>query len=288
MTTYAVAGASGHTGAAVASALLDRGEKVRVIVRDASKGERFAARGAEVVVADLEDPKAVERAFAGVDGAFVLVPPNMGAPDFRAYQRQVVDAIATAAEATKLPHLVLLSSVGAHLPSGNGPIAGLYEAERRFRKLPATKSTFIRAASFHENIGGALATLEQGFVVSFLPAGYAWDMIATVDIAKLATTALLEGAKETTVIELGGPAVSYDEVAKHLSDLVGKPIRVQEAPLTAIAPTFEGFGMSKSLAALYQELMTGMGSGHIAFEGGHRRVQGTTSVKSVLAQMLGR
>ncbi len=288
MTTYAVAGASGHTGAAIASALLDQGKKVRVIVRDAAKGERFAARGAEVVVADLEDAKAVERAFAGTAGAFVLVPPNMAAPDFRAYQRRVVDAIAKAAEATKLPHLVLLSSVGAQLASGNGPIAGLYEAEQRFRKLPVTKNTFIRAASFHENLGGSLATLEQGFIVSFQPAKFAWDMIATADIAKLATTALLEGAKETTVIELGGPPVSYDDVAKHLSDLVGKPIRVQEAPVTAVAATFEGFGMSPSLAALYQELMTGIGTGHIVFEGGHRRVQGTTPVKAVLAQMLGR
>jgi uncharacterized protein YbjT (DUF2867 family) len=284
--TYAVAGASGHTGAAIATALLDRGEKVRVIVRDPAKGERFAARGAEVVVADLEDATAVERAFADVEGAFVLVPPNLGAKDFRAYQRKVVDAIARAAEATKLPHLVLLSSVGAQHSAGNGPIAGLHEAEQRFRRLPATKSTFIRAASFHENVGGALATLEQGFIVSFMLAGFAWDMIATSDIAKLATTALLEGAKETTVIELGGPAVSYEEIAKHLSELVGRPVRVQEAPLSAIAPTFESFGMSPSLAALYQELMTGISTGHVVFEGGHRRVHGTTSVKTVLAQLL--
>ena len=46
--------------------------------------------------------------------------------------------------------------------------------------------------------------------------------------------------------------------------------------------------MSPSLAALYQELMTGISTGHVDWEGGHRRVQGTTTVKTVLAQMLGR
>src|ERR1051325_5750281 len=36
---YVVAGVTGHTGGAVAEALLAQGEKVRVIVRDADRGE---------------------------------------------------------------------------------------------------------------------------------------------------------------------------------------------------------------------------------------------------------
>ena len=284
--TYAVVGASGHTGAVVASTLLDQGKKVRVIVRDPAKGERFAARGAEVAVADVEDAAALQRAFSGVDGAFVLVPPNMQSEDFRAYQRRVVDALARAAEGAKLPHLVLLSSVGAQHPDGNGPIAGLYEAEQRLRGLPATKSTFIRASSFMENLGASLATLAHGFIPAFVPADKAYDMVATVDIGKLAATALLEGARETTVIELGGPPVSANDVAAILSELVGKPIAVQQAPLAAVAPTFQGFGMPADLAGLYQEMLTGIANGRVSWEGGHRRVQGSTPVKAVLAGMI--
>jgi hypothetical protein len=80
--------------------------------------------------------------------------------------------------------------------------------------------------------------------------------------------------------------VSTNDVAAALSELVGKPIRVQQAPLEAVAPMFQGFGMPAQLASLYQELLTGIASGHVAWEGGHRRVQGTTSVKTVLAGML--
>jgi uncharacterized protein YbjT (DUF2867 family) len=267
---------------------LDQGKKVRVIVRDPAKGERFAARGAEVVVADVEDAAGLQRAFTGVQGAFVLVPPNMQAPSFRAYQQRATDAIVRAAEGAKLPHLVLLSSVGAQHASGNGPIAGLHEAEERLRKLAVTKSTFIRASSFMENLGGSLATLGQGFIPTFVPADQAYDMIATVDIGKLAASALLEGARETTVIELGGPPVSANDVAAALTELVGKPIRAQDAPLSAVAPTFQSFGMPADLAALYQEMLEGIASGHVSWEGGHRRVQGTTPVKTVLAGMLGR
>ena len=285
--TYAVVGASGNTGAVVANTLLDQGKNVRVIVRDAAKAERFAARGAEVAVADIEDAAALQRAFAGAEGAFVLVPPNMQTDDFRGYQRRAVDAIARAAEGAKVPHLVLLSSIGAQHPDGNGPIAGLHDAEQRFRKLAATKSTFIRASSFMENLGSSLATLAQGFIPTFSPPDHAYDMIATVDIGKLAASALLEGARETTVIEFGGPPVSPNEVGAALSELVGKPIRVQQAPLEAVAPTFQSFGMRPDLAALYQEMVSGMVSGRVGWEGGHRRVQGTTPVKAVLAQMLG-
>jgi uncharacterized protein YbjT (DUF2867 family) len=286
--TYAIAGVSGHTGAVAAHTLLDREARVRVVVRDADKGKPFAARGAEVAIADLGDAEALARAFAGVKGAFVLVPPNMVVPDFRAYQRKIVDAIARAAETAKLPHLVLLSSIGAQHPSGTGPIAGLHEAETRLRALPITKSTFVRASSFIENLGSSLATLGQGFVASFLPADFRYDMIATRDIGVLVADVLLEGAKETTAIELGGPAYSMRDAAGALTELTGKPIRVQEAPLTAVAPTFQGFGMSADLAALYQELIGGISTGRVAWEGGHRRLQGTTTLKAVLAEMIAR
>ena len=52
---YVVTGATGRTGAAAAKALLDAGNRVRVVVRDEQKGEAWARLGAEVAVADLSD-----------------------------------------------------------------------------------------------------------------------------------------------------------------------------------------------------------------------------------------
>lgn len=286
--TYAVAGVSGNTGKVAASLLLDQGHQVRAIVRDAAKGKGLAARGAEVAVADLSDAAALEKAFAGVKGAFVLVPPNLRSDAFRAYQRGIVDAVARAAERAGLPHLVLLSSIGAQLPSGTGPIAGIHEAEARFRALPATKSTFVRAGYFMENLAASLGTLEQGFIPWFLPAARKLDMIATVDIGKTVAGALAEGATSTTAIELGGPAHSAEDVVAILSDLTGRPIRVQEAPVAAVSPTFQQFGMSADMANLFQEMLAGFGEGRIGWEGGHRRVQGTTTLRTVLSQLLGK
>ncbi len=285
--TFAIAGATGNTGKVAAETLLAQQKPVRVIVRNAAKGEPWAARGAEVAVADLSDRSALARAFEGASGAYVLVPPSMTEPDFRAYQDRVSDAIAHAVEASHVPHVVLLSSVGAEQPSGTGPIAGLHRAEQKLRAIGGTASSFVRAGYFMENIGASLGMLEQGVVPSFVPADLGIDMIATVDIGHLVASLLVEGAKQTSVVELGGPAVSMNDVAGALSRVTGKPVRVQEAPLDAVVPTFTSFGMPKDLAELYREMLAAMVSGKVAFQGGHRRVLGTTNVETVLRGLLG-
>ena len=77
---FAVAGVTGQTGRIVADTLLTRGHDVRVIVRDAVKGAPWQARGAEVAVAALDDEPALTRALTGVQGAYLLTPPDAVSP----------------------------------------------------------------------------------------------------------------------------------------------------------------------------------------------------------------
>src|SRR6266568_5143879 len=122
---FVIAGATGHVGSGAARELLEKGHKVKVIVRDAAKGAEWSKRGAEVAIGSLEDQASLTGALRGAEGAFVLVPPNYAAPDFYAWQRRTGDAIAAAVQAARVPHVVMLSSVGADLATGNGPIKGL-------------------------------------------------------------------------------------------------------------------------------------------------------------------
>jgi uncharacterized protein YbjT (DUF2867 family) len=285
--SYVVLGVTGNTGKIVAESLLSAGKKVRGVVRDASKGAALKAKGAEIAVADVSDASALAKALEGAEGAYVLTPPSMTEPDFRAYQSRVVDALAAAIRTAKPAHVVLLSSVGAQHEGGTGPIAALGRAERVFREIPGVAFTFLRAGYFMENLGGALGTVSQGFIPSFFPKDFPVDMIATADIGKVVGGLLAEGAKGTSVVELGGPAVTMDEVAAAVSRIVGKPVRVEEAPVEAVAPTFTGFGMPADLAGLYQEMIGAIRSGRVKFEGTHRRVLGTTSVETVLRGLLG-
>src|SRR5262249_6625775 len=72
---FVVTGVTGNTGKVVAENLLSAGKKVRVVVRDAKKGDPGRARGAEVAAATCDDEIALARAREGAEGAYVLFPP---------------------------------------------------------------------------------------------------------------------------------------------------------------------------------------------------------------------
>jgi NAD(P)H dehydrogenase (quinone) len=73
---FAITGVTGNVGGEVARRLLTVGKPVRAIVRDARKGTPWKELDCEVAVADIGDPEALARAFAGAEGIFALVPPN--------------------------------------------------------------------------------------------------------------------------------------------------------------------------------------------------------------------
>ena len=115
---FTVFGANGNTGSVVAQKLLERGKQVRVVARHAEKLEPLRARGAEVMVGDVTDAAAVARALAGAEGAYLLVPPDNASPDMLGRGHAIIDHYAAGLRANRVPHAVMLSSVGAQVPSG--------------------------------------------------------------------------------------------------------------------------------------------------------------------------
>jgi uncharacterized protein YbjT (DUF2867 family) len=288
---YAITGVTGHTGSVVADTLLAQGKPVRVIVRDAAKGEAWKARGAEVAIADLADTAALTRAFAGTQGAYVLLPPNPTSSDPVGDNVKLAAGIAAAVRASGVPHVVLLSSIGAQHPDGTGPIRALHVAER---ELAATGAGFtaVRAAYFQDNWAASLGTLDSGTVYAFVPSELGFPQVATPDIGRTAAAALVEGAPrgETRIVELSGPRdVSGNDVARALSAIAGKPVTVQAAPLDAVVPTFTSFGLSTEMSELYREMYAGIISGRVAWQGGKARaLRGSVSIDDTLRALLRR
>lgn len=284
---YAVAGVTGHTGRVVAEMLLAMGQPIRVIVRDEKKGALWTSRGAEVAVASVDDEAALARALSGTEGAYVLLPPDAVTTDFLGSRAKMIGAIGGAAVSAGLPHLVLLSSIGAHIPKGHGPIGALYQAERRFEAL-GIGTTFVRASYFLENYGAGLpAAKNDGVLPSFLPANATHSVVTTTDIGRTAAQALLDGPKGRRVIELSGPSdVTPADVAAALSELLGRAVKVMEAPLDAVVPTFMSFGMSQHMAELYREMYASFIAGAISWEGKGERVRGSIGVTEGLRAMI--
>jgi uncharacterized protein YbjT (DUF2867 family) len=280
---YAIAGVTGHTGKVVAEALQEKGQAIRVIVRDESKGVPWKKRGADVAVASLDDEAAVARALTGAKGAYVLLPPDAVTTDFFGSRARMIDAIGRAAVSAGVPHLVFLSSIGAHIPKGHGPIGAPYQAERSFETL-GMATTFVRASYFLENYSGVLpAAKNDGVLPSFFPANFRHSVVTTTDIGRTAAQALLDGPRGRRVIELSGPTdVTPADIAAALTELLGRTVQVVEAPLDAVVPTFMSFGMSQHMSEIYREMYAGFIAGGITWEGKGERVRGSIGVKEGL------
>lgn len=284
---YVVAGVSGNTGKVVAETLLSQKKPVRVIVRDAAKGAEWKARGAEVAVAELDDVAALTKALAGAEGAYLLLPPQMGSSDSITDNARRAEGYAKAIDAAGVRHVVFLSSIGAQLAKGTGPIVSVHAGEAALKKTRAAL-TFVRAAYFMENWGGSLYALAQGALPTFLAPNRAAPMIATKDIGTTAAKALLEGGHGTTVIELAGPKdYTPHEVATALARVVGKPITLQAGPEEAIVGALQGAGLNAHWAELFREMIVGFNHGTIGWErGAAREVRGTTTIDEVLASLV--
>lgn len=265
---FVVTGVTGNTGRAVASILLAHRMPVRVLLRDPAKGAPWTAKGAQVVVGSLEDAASLARALAGASGAYVLIPPRYSEDDLIGSQRRVVNAIAQAVRESGIPHLVLLSSLGAQHAEGTGPVRSLHYAEGAVASA-AKAMTILRAAYFLENwvpvLGEAKA---KGVLLSFLKPGQSIPMVATRDIGRAAADALMDPSSGRRVVELVGPAEwTPEEVADSLAARLGRAIRVEGLPAEAIVPAFMAAGMSRATAELFVEMYAAIHGGRLALEG---------------------
>lgn len=266
---YAIVGATGNTGRIVADRLLAEGKPVRVIGRNAERLQPLVAKGAEPFVGSILDAPFLTRALTGAAAAYVMTPPSMREPDFRAYQNRVGEAVAGAVGETGVRHVVHLSSMGADRPTGTGPVLGLHDAELRLNLLSGVNVLHLRPAYFMENLLGSIPGLRQmGVLGGPLRPDVVFPMIATRDIAKYAAERLQEldftghGVQEL----LGARDVTMQEVAPILGRAIGKPdLQYMQFPYADVEQGMVAMmGLSPDVARSYVELARAINDGVLA------------------------
>jgi uncharacterized protein YbjT (DUF2867 family) len=278
---YVIAGVTGHVGSVVANELLASANKIKVIVRDGKKAASWSSRGAEVALGSLEDEAFLTKALKGATGFFTLLPASYQAKDFLANQRKTADTIAAAVKASGVPHVVVLSSVGADLESGTGPIRGLYYLENALRKTSATL-TILRAGFFQENAAQSIDVAKQkGIFPNFGSADQAFPQIATRDIAKVAAQSLLSPPAKTEVVDLEGPPYSTRQVAEKLGQALGKNLGIVDIPRDQWVPALMQAGLSSDLAPIMAEMYDAFAK-RLLKPKGDRMVKGTTPLDETI------
>lgn len=286
---FVITGGLGQTGRAVAEALIDVGEKVRLVVRRAgSVADALRRQGAEIVTADLADTYALRNAFAGAAGAYLMNPPAYQCPDLFARARQVHAALLSAAGQARLPHVVVLSSIGAQHASGTGNILTTHDFETQLRSTNLC-ATVLRAPSFMENFAWSLRpVIDQSVLPTMLvPSSSRHPMASALDIGRAAAALLRRPPAHTQIVEMRGPAdYSAHDAAAMFSKHLGRPVQCVEVAREDWGRFFASAGYPAMTTAAFCDMYDAFNRGSVHFEGGHAEARGTTTLEMAIARLL--
>ena len=282
MSTFAVAGVTGRVGSVVANELLERGQEVIGIVHTPARAAAWSTRGGTPAAGSLDDQEFLTRTLRGVAGFFTLLPENPFDSDFRGTRRRMADAIAGAVRETRVPHVVVLSAVGAVLPDGNGPCKDLYYLESVLGSTGATVTT-LRASWFQENVGSVLEVAKTAGIYPnlMLTADAAIPTISTRDVGRIAASLLIDVPANSEVIDLVGPTYSPRELAAALGATLGREIQVVDVPPVARIGALVQAGLPQSFAEEVAELYACFDAGRIRPQG-DRVLAATTTIEETL------
>jgi uncharacterized protein YbjT (DUF2867 family) len=265
-----VTGATGRTGRRVTEALLEKGEKVRVVGRDAKKLAPLAQLGAEPFVGNVEDVDSMTSCFDGASTVYLVLPEDTSQQDLRAHQERVSDSYAAAVSKAHVQFVVDLSSIGAQHAKNTGPIVGLHNQEQKLSQVAGINVLHLRAAYFMENLFLSVAALaSMGIMPGGLRANAPMPWIATRDLGEYAATRLAaRNFSGSSIQELHGQRdISMKESASVVGNSIGKPnLEYVQMPRTILEPALLQSGLPKKTAELIIEMWDGANAGLIVPE----------------------
>lgn len=148
---YVLSGSLGHINKPLAQQLTAAGHDVTVITRDAKREQEITAIGAKAAIGSVEDVAFLTDAFTGADAVFTLIPPAFGAEHWKQHIHNIGKNFAAAIKASGVKKVVNLSSIGAHMPEGCGPVSGIHFAEEELNALEGVDVKHLRPGFFYIN-----------------------------------------------------------------------------------------------------------------------------------------
>ena len=265
-----VLGATGTVGRKVSELLLRDGHHVTMVARRTKPLDTLRDADASIVAGDVTDVALLTELFADADSAFLILPDNVKAEDFRAYQRKVTGTLIEAIKGSGIQYIVNMSSLGSHQHEGNGIMAGTGEQEVRLNQVEGVNVLHIRSAYFMENWLRTIPLVKaQGINGTVAVGDHAIPMIATHDLARViaAHLANLDFTGKQVEAVMGPRDYTYREFTSLIGEAIGKPeLPYVQVPAAQAKGMFMGNGFSEDFTDNLIEMGTAVESGFMNYE----------------------
>lgn len=223
---YVITGSLGHISKPIAQSLVKAGHEVVVITSSKDRVKDIESLGAKAAVGSLEDSNVVNEAFTGATAVYLMIPPNFAVTDWRGYQNKIGNVFVEAIKKNGIKFAVLLSSIGAHLGEGSGPIDGLYDLEKALTTVDGLNVKNLRPSYFYYNFFAQIPMIKTANIMggNFGSTDEKMVLTDTGDIADAAVEELLS-------LDFKGHSVRYissderhpNEIASVLGTAIGNP-----------------------------------------------------------------
>lgn len=224
---YVLTGGAGHITKPAAEKLLAAGHEVILISRNADNAKELIAKGAKVAEGSVEDAAFITKTLAGADAVYLMIPPNFSPEGgWRTYQNKVADHYISAIQANNIKKVVVLSSVGAHMGNGAGPVDGLADFEKKLATLTGVDVKLLRPSYFMYNLFGMIPLIKGMNIMgsNFGGTDEKLVLVHTNDIAEVVAEELLKlDFTGQTVRYIAGDERNTNEIAEVLNTAIGKP-----------------------------------------------------------------
>lgn len=242
---FVVTTPTGQIGSRLISRLLGQEQKVRVVVRDASRLDDAVRERVETVVGAHDDPAVLDRALPGAEALFWLVPPNPRAPSAEAHYLHFARAGAAAIARHGIGHVVGVSSAGHGWPDPAGVLSAAFAMDA---ELSASGAAY-RALSmpfYMENLLRQLDAIREQGAFSLTCAGdLPLASIATQDIADTAAGLLtdLSWTGQENLPVFGPDRLTPDGMAEVISQELGRPVAYRRVGIDDYASLLRSQGV---------------------------------------------
>jgi uncharacterized protein YbjT (DUF2867 family) len=241
---------TGQIGHQLLNNVLDSGKPIRVVARDPSRLPTHVRERVEVVQGSHDDIDVVTEAFAGADCVFWAVPPNPHAESVEGYYLDFTRPACEAIKSQGVKRVVGVTSLGREFGRNAGLLSAAFAMDEVIESTGVSYRA-LRMPFFMENLLNQVEAIKsQGMFFLANSGDRKLSTVATGDIAAVAAKLLLDDSwsGQDSVPVLGRDDLSPNDMAQIMSEVLERPVRVQEVPGADYKATMMQYGMTEAWA----------------------------------------